>query len=198
MRTEADHEEQPSIPHGPGQQIAAAVDYSDTATLPFPVVGIGASAGGIQAVCELLANTPDDTGMAFVVIQHLPPDHQSMLAEIFARQTKMPVSEIEDGMTLAPNRAYVIRPAFSISVDGVPFTLGEPVEERGHRRPVDDFFRSLARVQREKAIAVVLSGVGTNGTSGEQAIKAAGGVCIAQDPDTADFGGMPRSLINSG
>jgi two-component system CheB/CheR fusion protein len=198
MSTEADNDDSGHIPGGRGQQLAAPVDYSDTATLPFPVVGIGASAGGIQAVCELLENMPQDSGMALVVIQHLPPDHQSMLSEIFARHTRMPVLEIEDGMKLAPNCVYVIRPAFSVTMDGGTFSLGEPVEERGHRRPIDDFYRSLARVQREKAIAVVLSGVGTNGTSGAQAIKAAGGVCIAQDPDTADFSGMPRSLINSG
>jgi two-component system CheB/CheR fusion protein len=198
MSTETDHGDSDNIPGARGQQLAAPVDYADTATLPFPVVGIGASAGGIQAVCELLERMPADSGMALVVIQHLPPDHQSILAEIFARHTQMPVLEIEDGMVLASNHVYVIRPAFSVAMDGGTFSLGEPVEQRGHRRPIDDFFRSLARVQREKAIAIVLSGVGTNGTSGAQAIKAAGGVCIAQDPDTADFAGMPRSLINSG
>jgi two-component system CheB/CheR fusion protein len=198
MSTEANSDDSGAIPQGRGQETAAATDYSETATLPFPVVGIGASAGGIQAVGELLSNMPPDSGMALVVVQHLPPDHKSMLAEIFSRQTKMPVLEIEDGMKVAPNTVYVIRPAFSVTLEGARFALGEPVEERGHRRPVDDFFRSLARVQREKAIAVVLSGVGTNGTSGAQAVKAAGGVCIAQDPETSDFGGMPRSLINAG
>lgn len=198
MSTQSDNEERADIPQGPGQQFSAAVDYSDTAALPFPVVGIGASAGGIQAVCELLDHMPADSGMALVVIQHLPPDHQSMLAEIFSRHTRMPVREIEDGMAVEPNVVYVIRPAFSVIMEGSGFLLGESVEERGHRRPIDDFLRSLARVQREKAIAVILSGVGTNGTSGAQAIKAAGGVCIAQDPDSADFGGMPRSLINAG
>src|SRR5688500_5936934 len=117
MSTEPDTENA-GIPDGSGQQVAAAVDYSDSATLPFPVVGIGASAGGVQAVSELLTNMPPDSGMALVIVQHLPPDHQSMLAEIFTRQTKMPVHEIEDGMTLAPNTVYVIRPAFSVTMDG--------------------------------------------------------------------------------
>jgi two-component system, chemotaxis family, CheB/CheR fusion protein len=198
MSTQADNTDTASFADGSDQQLTAAVDYSDNAVLPFPVVGIGASAGGIQAVCELLKNMPQDSGMALVVVQHLPPDHQSMLAEVFSRHTPMPVFEIEDGMKPAPNSIYVIRPAFSVTMDEGSFSLGEPVEERGHRRPIDDFFRSLARAQREKAIAVVLSGVGTNGTSGAQAIKAVGGACIAQDPDTAHFSGMPRSLINAG
>jgi two-component system CheB/CheR fusion protein len=110
----------------------------------------------------------------------------------------MPVHEISDGLGIEPNNVYVIRPGFTVTLEASVLRLGEPVERRGHRHPVDDLFRSLARVQREKAIAIVLSGVGTNGTSGAQAIKAAGGVCIAQDPDSAAFGGMPRSLIQAG
>jgi two-component system CheB/CheR fusion protein len=179
-------------------ELAAPVDFSEDALLPFPVVGVGASAGGIEALGALLEAMPPDSGMAFIMIQHLPPDHQSRLAEVLGRRTSMPVQEIADGMPIAPNQVYVSRPGHTVTLEGQQLRLGEPVEERGHRRPVDDLFRSLARVQREKAIIVVLSGVGTNGTSGAQAVKAVGGLCIAQDPDTADFGGMPSSLIQAG
>lgn len=110
----------------------------------------------------------------------------------------MPVRQIEDGMRVEPDHVYVIRPGHTVTLAGGALHLGEPVEKRGHRRPVDDFFRSLAREQHEHAIAVVLSGTGTNGSAGAQAIKAAGGLCIAQDPDTADFPGMPQSLIHAG
>jgi two-component system CheB/CheR fusion protein len=198
MSTDIEDDAGDDIPEGPGQEVAAPADYSATAQLPFPVVGIGASAGGIEAIGKFLEHMPPDSGMALVVVQHLPPDHQSLLPEIFGRQTRMPVLEIKDGMSIVPNHVYVIRPGFTVTLEGAQFRLGAPVEARGHRRPIDDFYRSLARVQREQAIVVVLSGVGTNGTAGAQAVKAAGGLCIAQDPETADFGGMPNSLIHAG
>ena len=136
--------------------------------------------------------------MAFVVVQHLPPERESLMAEILARHAHIPVRQIEDGLAVEPNHAYVIRPGFTVTLrDGV-FRLGEPVEKRGHRRPVDDFFRSLAEEQKDKAIAIVLSGMGTNGTAGAQAIKAAGGLCIAQAPESAEFVAMPSSLIHAG
>jgi two-component system CheB/CheR fusion protein len=139
-----------------------------------------------------------ESGMAYVVIQHLSPEHESLMAEILSRCTPMPVRQIEEGMRVEPNRVYVIRPGHTVTLAGGTLHLGEPVEKRGHRRPIDDFFRSLAREQRERAIAVVLSGTGTNGSAGAQAIKAAGGLCIAQDPDTAEFPQMPQSLIHTG
>jgi two-component system CheB/CheR fusion protein len=120
--------------------------------------------------------------MAYVVIQHLSPEHQSLMAEILGRCTAMPVLSIEDGMAVEPNHVYVIRPGFTITLQDARLHLGQPLEKRGHGRPVDDFFRSLAREQKESAIAVILSGTGTNGSAGAQVIKAAGGVCIAQDP----------------
>ncbi|MET0657161.1 MAG: chemotaxis protein CheB, partial [Steroidobacteraceae bacterium] len=196
MSSEIDSDRDRAIPTAASQQHVAPADVSQT--LPFPVVGIGASAGGIEAMNQLLEAMPPDSGMALIIVQHLPPDHQSLLPEIFGRRTSMPVHQIEDGMQVEPNHVYAIRPGFTVTLEGATLRLGAPTELRGHRRPIDDFFRSLARVQREKAIAIVLSGVGTNGTAGAQAIKAAGGICIAQDPDTADFGGMPRSLIHAG
>src|SRR6185312_118979 len=118
--------------------------------------------------------------------------------EILSRCTQMPVRQIEEGLRVEHDRVYVIRPGHTVTLANGTLHLGEPVEKRGHRRPIDDFFRSLAREQRERAIAVVLSGTGTNGSAGAQAIKAAGGLCIAQDPDTAEFPQMPQSLIHTG
>ena len=144
------------------------------------------------------AATAADSGMAYVVVQHLSPEHQSLMADILGHCTSMHVVQIADGMRVEPNHVYVIRPGYTVTLKDSMLHLGEPVEKRGHRRPVDDFFRSLAQEQQENAIGVILSGTGTNGTAGAQAIKAAGGLCIAQDPDTAEFPGMPQSLIHAG
>lgn len=185
-------------PSGTSDEPSAPVNFAVRANLPFPVVGIGASAGGVEALREFFAATPPESGMAFIVIQHLAPDHQSFMEEILGRCTPMPVRQISDGMSVEPNHVYVIRPGHTVTLERGHLRLGEPVEKRGHRRPVDDFFRSLAREQQESALAVVLSGTGTNGSAGAQAIKAAGGLCIAQDPDKAEFPGMPQSLIHAG
>src|SRR6266404_2397934 len=176
----------------------APADVAQRAYLPFPVVGIGASAGGVEALEVFLDGARADSGMAFVVVQHLSPEHQSLMAEILSRHTSMPVIQIRDGMAIAANHVYVIAPGFTLTLQQGHLHLGQPVEKRGHRRPVDDFLRSLAEEQKERAIAVILSGTGTNGTAGAQAIKAAGGICIAQNPETAAFPGMPRSLIHAG
>ena len=168
------------------------------AHLPFPVVGIGASAGGLQALQEFFEQVAPDSGMAYVVVQHLSPDHTSLLGEIISRHARIPVTEIRDRTPVEPNKAYVIAPGHTLTLELGHLRLGDPVEKRGHRRPVDDFFRSLAAEQKDKAVAVILSGTGTNGTAGAQVIKAAGGICIAQQPDSASFPGMPRSLIHAG
>lgn len=176
----------------------APLDVLSQAHLPFPVVGIGASAGGLEALEAFFSACAPDGGMAYVVIQHLSPDHQSLMAEILARRTTMPVVQVQDDMPVERDHVYVIAPGRTLTLANGRFRLGEPVERRGHRRPVDDFFRSLAEEQREKAIVVVLSGTGTNGTAGAQAVKAAGGICLAQNPESAAFPGMPRSLIHAG
>ena len=178
--------------------ITGPVGNESKAYLPFHVVGIGASAGGLQALEEFFENVAEDSGMAYVVVQHLSPDHTSLLGEILTRRARIPVTEIRDGMPVERNKAYVIAPGHTLTLELGLLKLGDPVEKRGHRRPVDDFFRSLALEQSEKAVAVILSGTGTNGTAGAQAIKAAGGICIAQQPDSASFPGMPRSLIHAG
>jgi chemotaxis response regulator CheB len=143
------------------------------------VVGLGASAGGLQALQHFFSAVPSAGGMAYVVIQHLPLDDARLLAEIIGRCTTMKVHQIEDGTTVESDHVYPIRPGRMVTLADGRLCLGEPVEKRGHH--VDDFFRSLAREQKERAIAVVLSGMGTNGTAGAQAIKAAGGRGVHAD-----------------
>jgi two-component system, chemotaxis family, CheB/CheR fusion protein len=162
----------------------------------FPVVGVGASAGGLDAFTQLLSTLPADTGMAFVLVQHLSPSHPSALAEILSRATKMPVVEVHDEPTVEPNHVYIIPPDRSIIiVRGVLKLL--PREDRGAHHPIDQFFRSLATEQRHRAIGVVLSGTATDGTIGLKEIKAEGGITFAQDI-TAQHEGMPHSAIASG
>jgi two-component system CheB/CheR fusion protein len=182
----------------PDDPVTAPVGFEKRANLPFSVVGIGASAGGLQALEDFFEKVAPDSGLAYVVVQHLSPDHTSLLDEILSRRSRIPVRQIEDGMAVEPDVAYVIAPGYTLLLDQGRLRFTEPVEKRGHRRPVDDFFKSLAAEQNEKAIIVILSGTGSNGTAGAQAIKAAGGICIAQQPESAAFPGMPRSLIHAG
>lgn len=163
----------------------------------FPIVGIGMSAGGLEVVTALFNAMPADSGMGFVVIQHLDPTRNSMLAELLGRETKMPVVQVEDGMRVEPNRVHVIVPAKTLLIEGGVLRLVEPEEPRGHRHPIDRFFTALAEDQKEKAIAIVLTGAGSNGTAGLQDIKQSGGLGIAQDPETAPFDSMPRHAIAS-
>jgi two-component system CheB/CheR fusion protein len=166
--------------------------------LPFAVVGIGGSAGALEAFTELFKHMPANTGMAFVLVQHLPPDRHSLMADLMSKRTAMTVLEIEDGMPVEPNRVYIIRPGHTLTIRDGHLHLGEPLEKPGHRRPVDDFFRSLAEEQRERAIAIIMSGMDSNGTAGSQAVKAVGGMTIAQDPESAEFPSMPRNMIQAG
>ncbi len=177
---------------------AQPVDSEEPPRLPFPVVAIGASAGGLEAFGEFFNAMPADSGMAFILIQHLPPDRESMIAEILSKRTTMPVAQVQDGMPVQPNHVYVIRPGHTLTIKDGVLHLGKRVETPGHSRPVDDFFKSLAEEQRERAIAIIMSGMGSNGAAGAQAIKAVGGMCIAQDPDSAQFPSMPRHLIDAG
>ncbi|HEX4609806.1 MAG TPA: chemotaxis protein CheB [Urbifossiella sp.] len=178
-------------------RLAAPPDDARTPRLPFPVVGIGASAGGLEAYTEFLQACPADAGMAYVLVQHLPPDRESLLVEILARQTRMPVAEVTDGQVVEPDSVYVIRPGRTLTVRDGRLRLGPELAARGHGRPVDDFFRSLAEEQQQRAVAVVFSGMGSNGTAGAEAVKAVGGLVIAQEPDSAKFPAMPRSLVDA-
>lgn len=164
----------------------------------LPIVGIGMSAGGLEVATAFLNATPSDSGMAFIIVQHLEPTRPSLIAELLGRETTMPVVQIEDGMKVEPNRVHVIVPAKTLTINEGVLHLRNPEEPRAQRHPIDRFFTSLANDQGEKAIAIVLSGAGSNGTAGIQDIRQSGGLCIAQDPSTARFDSMPRHAIESG
>ena len=166
----------------------------------FPIVGIGASAGGLAAFEAFFSGMPDDDepGMAFVLVQHLAPDHKSMLSDLVKRYTRMKVYEVEDGMVVKPNCTYIIPPGFDMAFMGGRLQLLDPVAPRGHRSPIDYFFRSLAQDQRERAIAIILSGTGSDGTAGIRTIKGEGGMVMAQYPGSAEYDSMPRSAIATG
>lgn len=164
----------------------------------FPIVGIGSSAGGLEALRDLFSNVPTDSGLAFIVAAHLDPTRESHLSELLAQVTEMPVQEITGEVAVEVNHVYVIGPDQDLVLNGGLLVPQKPDKPRGHRYPVDSFFQSLAMDQGERAIAVVLSGTGTNGSQGLRFIKAEGGVAIAQLPDSAAFQGMPRSAIATG
>ncbi|MBI4788149.1 MAG: PAS domain-containing protein [Chloroflexi bacterium] len=163
-----------------------------------PIVGVGASAGGLEAFTQLLRALPTDTGMAFVLVQHLDPEHESVLTELLGKATPMPVHQVQDGMPVEPNCVYVIPPKANIAVWHGTLSLLPRAETHGQHMAIDHFFRSLADDQQSQAIGVVLSGTASDGTLGLAAIKAAGGVTFAQDSASAKFDGMPRSAINAG
>ena len=165
---------------------------------PNSIVGVGASAGGLEAFEQFLAALPADTGMGFVLVQHLAPHHESILRELLSKTTSMPVIEVREGITVQPNHVYVIPPNATMSImDGV-LHLSPLGEERGQRMPIDIFFRSLAEDQQGRAIGVVLSGTASDGTVGLHAIKSLGGVTFAQDDNTAKYNAMPRNAVAGG
>ena len=164
----------------------------------FPVVGIGASAGGLDAFERFFTAMPADSGMAFVLVQHLDPTHQSLTAQLLGRRTAMPVIEAEDRMPVEANHVYIIPPNTSLTISGSVLRLSEPVLQRGLRMPIDHFLRSLAEARQEKAIGIILSGTGTDGTLGVRAIKGEGGIALVQSPEEAQHDGMPRSAIATG
>ena len=170
------------------------------ASVSFPIVGIGASAGGLAAIEAFFAAMPPDSesGMVFVVVQHLDPDHKSMLLDLVKQYTRMRVLRVEDGMEVQPNCVYIIPPNRDMAFLHGKLHLLEPGAPRGHRLPIDFFFRSLAQDQHERAICVVLSGTGTDGTLGLKEIKGEGGMAMAQAPESATYDGMPRSAIGTG
>ncbi len=177
--------------------VASAENVADAS---FPIVGIGASAGGLAAFEAFFSGMPADIDpdMAFVLVQHLAPDHKSILSNIIQRFTRMQVFEVEDGMVVRPNCAYIIRPNRDMAFMNGTLQLLEPTEPRGHRMAIDFFFRSLAQDQRERAIGIVLSGTGSDGTLGVRAIKGEGGMVMAQNPNSTEFDSMPRSAIATG
>jgi two-component system CheB/CheR fusion protein len=166
----------------------------------FPIVGIGASAGGLAAFEAFFSGMPADVepGMAFVLVQHLAPDHKSILTDLIRRYTRMQVFEVEDGMAVQPNCAYIIPPNRDMAFLNGALQLMEPSAPRGQRLPIDFFFRTLAQDQRERAICIVLSGTGSDGTLGVRAIKGEGGMVMAQNPASTEYDGMPRNAIATG
>jgi len=166
----------------------------------FPIVGIGASAGGLAAFEAFFSGMPAgrDPGMAFVLVQHLAPNHKSILAELVKRYTRMRVSEVADGMVVEPNCAYIIPPNRDMALLNGTLQLLEPAAQRGQRLPIDFFFSSLAHDQHENAICIVLSGTGSDGTLGVRAVKGEGGIAMAQNPESTEYDGMPRSAIATG
>ncbi len=176
----------------------AQTESREKAPTPFPIVALGASAGGLEALEAFFKNVPAQSGLAFVVIQHLDPTHDDMLAELLQRRTEMPVSRIEDGMTVVPDQVYVIPPNRDLSILNGTLYLLEHGANLGPRQPIDFFFRALAEDCHERSVAVILSGMGTDGTLGARAIKDQCGVVFVQDPKSAKFDSMPRSAIKEG
>jgi two-component system, chemotaxis family, CheB/CheR fusion protein len=179
---------------GPGE------DFGATTVRDFPIVGIGASAGGLAAFEAFFSHMPaeTDSGFAFVIVQHLDPDHKSVLTDLVQRYTRMEVFEVTDGIKVLPNRTYIIPPNKDLALLDGRLQLLEPAVPRGRRLPIDFFFRSLAQDRGEQAVCLVMSGNGTDGTLGLRAVKESGGMAMVQDPETAEYDGMPRSAISTG
>jgi len=164
----------------------------------FPVVGMGASAGGLEAFEQFFAKMPHNSGMAFVIVSHLAPAHKSLMPDLLRKYTKMNLHQVEDGMEVRPNTIYIIPPNKDIIISKGALLLMEPEVTQGIRHPINVFFRSLAGDLKEKAVCIVFSGTGTEGTLGLQAVKAEGGFVIVQSPESASYDSMPRSAIATG
>lgn len=185
------------------RKVTKKVSVNPAAAVPMPgatftIVGIGASAGGLEALELFFRNVPAASGMAFVVVQHLDPTHKGVMAELLQRATAMPVEEIRDRMKVAPDHVYVIPPNRDLSILHGVLHLLEPAAPRGLRLPIDYFFRSLAADRQEHSVGVILSGMGSDGTLGLRAIKETAGAVFVQAPATAKFDGMPRSAVDAG
>ena len=176
----------------------SAVEKPGSGTDSFPVIGIGASAGGLEALSELFVKMPADTGAAFVVVQHLAPTRESAMPELLERYTRMPVHQVTDNLEIKPNTIYLIPPGKNMSIMNGFLQLLDQVEPSGIRHPIDFFFKSLALDRMAGAVGIILSGTGTDGTEGARVIKSELGLVIAQDPEEAKYDGMPRSVIDAG
>ena len=163
----------------------------------FPIVGIGASAGGLETLEQFFSKMPENSGMAFVIVQHLDPTHVGMMPELLQRTTKMKVFQAKDSLVVNPNCVYVIPPNKSMSILNGTLHLFAPIETHGLRLPIDTFFRSLALDRQEKSIGIILSGMGSDGSLGIKAIKERSGIVLVQDPQTAKFNGMPISATET-
>ncbi len=178
--------------------VTLSADQDRSKEKSFPIVGIGASAGGLEACTNLLQHLPPDTGMAFVLVQHLAPAKDSILSELLSKTTSMPVREVQDGMRVEPDHVYVIPPNTVMTVFHGQLGLLPRAEPHTQHMPVDSFFRSLAEDQAQNAVGIILSGTGSDGSLGIRAIKAEGGIVLAQDEHSAKYNGMPKSAAATG
>ena len=175
-----------------------AMAVFDVTQPPFPIIGIGASAGGLEALEQFLKNVPPNSGMSFIIVQHLDPTHKDVMVELLQRTSSIPVIQVTDRMMVDPNCVYVIPPNKDMSILHGVLHLLPPSAPRGLRLPIDYFFRSLADDLQERSVGVILSGMGSDGTLGLRAIKEKAGVVFVQAPSSAKFDGMPRSAIDAG
>jgi two-component system CheB/CheR fusion protein len=171
---------------------------SDSGTKRPMVVGIGASAGGLAALRSFFGRMPSDTGLAVVVVVHLSPEHESHLADLLQPHCEMPVEQVHETLPLVPDHVYVIPPGRNLNTIDSHLRLSELEDQPALRTPIDHFFRTLSETHGHDAIGVVLTGTGSDGTRGLELIRAGGGLTIVQDPEEAEFDGMPRSAIGSG
>ena len=185
-----------SEPQTPVEQEDALIHMSMDGR--FPVIGIGASAGGLEALETFLQNVPENSGMSYVIVQHLDPTHKGIMVELLQRATPMKVTQVRDRMPIEVNQVYVIPPNKDMCILHGALHLLVPVAQRGLRLPIDFFFRSLADDLQDRSIGVILSGMGSDGTLGLRAIKEKAGAVFVQSPESAKFDGMPRSAIDAG
>lgn len=177
--------------------VSKQIEKQHSTSLNFPIVGVGASAGGLEAFELFFSNIPEECDMAFVVIQHLDPKYKGILPELIQRSTTMKVVQVTDHLKVEKNHIYVIPPNKCMTIANRYLFLLEPVEFHGLRLPIDHFFRSLAQDQQEKSVGVILSGMGSDGSLGLKAIKEVNGIIVVQDPATAKFDGMPKSAVDA-
>ena len=178
--------------------MAESADENTTNKQPSYYIGVGASAGGLEALQSMFSNMPDDLGVAFIVVQHLSPDFKSVMAELLSKVTTMNVFNTVDGVTIQPNTIYLIPPRKNMMIAEGKLLLAEQMPDQGLNLPIDIFFRSLAEDQRQRAIGIVLSGTGGDGSRGILAIKEVGGLVVVQKPESAKFDGMPASALRTG
>ena len=181
-----------------GRRTSDSAAVSEDRKDGFHIVGIGASAGGLKALESFFSTMPVNCGMSFIVISHLDPKHSSMLPDLLKRYTKIMVDRAQDGIRVERDRIYVIPPNKEMTLVRGTLVVRKPSEPHGQRFPIDTFFRSLARDQKQRAICIILSGTGTDGTLGLRAIKAEGGMAMAQATASAEYDGMPTSAIATG
>lgn len=180
------------------ETLAAQVKQSSTSNDEMYVVGLGASAGGLEPLEKFFGAMPVDSGMAFVVIQHLSPDFKSVMDEILARVTPMPITQVTEPVDISANTIYILPPRKEMVIQGSQLLLQDKPSEQQLNLPINTFFRSLAREKGARSIAIVLSGTGTDGSIGIQDVQEVGGLVLAQSVDDAKFDGMPRSAIDTG